>query len=143
MPTRSAREIDLDPRTYVGLSFPLRADNTNNFAMTKNSLQQAQHNLRNLLLTYPGERAGNPAFGCRLREIVFEQHDEQLPSKIEDTISASVTRFLPYINIIDIQVLSEETDSNKVFVSIEYSTTLDPNVNQTLTLNATDGTEDY
>ena len=29
---RSAREIDLDPRTYVGLSFPLRADNNNNFA---------------------------------------------------------------------------------------------------------------
>ena len=23
----SAREIDLNPRTYVGLSFPLRADN--------------------------------------------------------------------------------------------------------------------
>ena len=38
---RSAREIDLDPRTYVGLSFPLRADNNNNFAMTKNSIQQS------------------------------------------------------------------------------------------------------
>ena len=44
---RSAREIDLDPRTYVGLSFPLRADNNNNFAMTRNSLAQAQYNLKN------------------------------------------------------------------------------------------------
>ena len=32
---RSAREIDLDPRTFVGLSFPIRADNNNSFAMTK------------------------------------------------------------------------------------------------------------
>ena len=100
MPTRSAREIDLDPRTYVGLSFPLRADNTNNFAMTKNSLQQAQHNLRNLLLTYPGERAGNPEFGCRLREVCFEPSTENLPSKIQSIIVEAVNQFLPYINII-------------------------------------------
>ena len=45
----SAREIDLDPRKYVGLSFPLRADNNNDFALTKNSVQQSQHNLTNLL----------------------------------------------------------------------------------------------
>ena len=32
----SAREIDLDPRKYVGLSFPLRRDNNNDFALTKN-----------------------------------------------------------------------------------------------------------
>ena len=54
--------------------------------MTKNSLQQSVHNLRNLLLTYPGERVGNPEFGCRLREVCFEQHDENFTSKIEDVI---------------------------------------------------------
>ena len=140
--SRSAREIDLDPRTYVRLSFPLRADTNNSFAMTKNSIEQSKHNLRNLLLTYPGERVGRPEFGCRLREVCFEQHDDQLPSKIEEVISAAIVKFLPYINIINIETLSEETDSNKVFVSIEFSTTLDPSVNQTLTVNATDGTEE-
>ncbi len=49
---RSAREIDLDPRTYVGLSFPLKADSNNNFAMTKNSLQQSVHNLNIILEIY-------------------------------------------------------------------------------------------
>ena len=33
----SAKEIDLDPRRYVGLQLPLSADNVNNFALTKNS----------------------------------------------------------------------------------------------------------
>ena len=141
--SRSAREVDLDPRTFVGLSFPLRADDTSNFAMTRNSVRQASHNLRNLLLTYPGERPGNPGFGCKLREIIFEQHDDQLSSKIEDTISKSIQAQLPYINIINIETLTEKTDSNKVFVSIEFSTTLDPSVNQTLTLNITNGTEEY
>ena len=138
---RNAREIDLDSRTYVGLSFPLRADNNNSFAMTKTSIEQSRHNLRNLLLTYPGERVGNTEFGCRLREVCFEQHDENLPSKIEDVIVESVNQFLPYINIIDVETLTEENQPEKIFVSIKFSTTLDPLVNQSLTLDATDGTE--
>ena len=67
----SSREIDLDPRKYIGLSFPLRRDTTSDFALTKNSLQQAEHNLRNLLLTHPGERLNQPEFGCTLRALCF------------------------------------------------------------------------
>ena len=44
----SSLETDLNPNTYVGLSFPLRAGNNQDFAMTKNSLDQARHNLKNL-----------------------------------------------------------------------------------------------
>ena len=47
----SAKETDMNPNTYIGLSFPLRRDTLNNFAMTKTSLEQSKHNLRNLLLT--------------------------------------------------------------------------------------------
>jgi phage baseplate assembly protein W len=133
---RSAREIDLDPRTYVGLSFPLRADNNNNFAMTKNSIQQSKHNLRNLLLTYPGERAGNPEFGCRLRELCFEQHNESLPSRIETEIVEATNQFLPYI-----KTLTDANQQEKIFVSIKFSTTLDPQVNQALTLDVGEATE--
>ena len=117
---RSAREIDLDPRAYVGLSFPLRADNNNNFAMTKNSIQQSKHNLRNLLLTYPGERAGNPEFGCRLREVCFEPSTENLPSKIQSIIVEAVNQFLPYINIVDVETLTEPNQQEKIFVSNKF-----------------------
>ena len=79
----SAREIDLDPRKYVGLSFPLRADNNNDFALTKNSVQQSQHNLQNLLLTQIGERVAQPNFGSRIKEFCFEQNDGELPEKID------------------------------------------------------------
>ena len=138
---RSAREIDLDPRTYVGLSFPLRSDSNNNFAMTKNSIDQSRHNLRNLLLTNPGERVANPDFGCRLREVCFEPHDENLPSKIEEAIQESVSDFLPYVNLIDISTLQDKNEPEKIFVTINFSTTLDPTVNQSLTLDAVGGTE--
>ena len=122
----SARETDLDPKTYIGLSFPLRRDKFNDFAMTKNSLQQAEHNLKNLLLTYPGERVGQPEFGSRLRELCFEQIDDTLPERIEEEVRSAVSVWLPYINIIEVATLTEEGDKSKIFVRMKYSTSLNP-----------------
>ena len=120
----SALETDLNPNTYIGLSFPIRRDRFNDFAMTKTSLQQARHNLKNLLLTFPGERVGQPEFGSRLRALCFEQLDESLPERIVVEIKQSVSIWLPYINIIDVTTLTEEGDKNKIVVRIKYSTTL-------------------
>ena len=117
----SAREVDLNPNTYIGLSFPLRADNNNDFAMTKNSTEQAQHNLKNLLLTYPGERVGQAEFGSRLRKLCFEQIDDELPTRIEEEIRNTVADWLPYINILEVNTLTEEGDLNKIYVQIKYS----------------------
>ena len=132
---RSAREIDVDPRTYVGLSFPLRADNNNDFALTRNSIQQATHNLRNLLLTHPGERVGNPEFGSRLRELCFEQRDDQLPERLEEEIIDAVQTWLPYINIVDIATLSDESAPNNIFVKIKFSTSLNPETFKQITID--------
>ena len=130
-----ALETDLDPRTYIGLSFPLRRDKFNDFAMTKNSLQQAEHNLKNLLLTYPGERVGQPEFGSRLRELCFEQIDDTLPERIEEEVRKAVSVWLPYINIIDVATLTEEGDKNKIFVRMKYSTTLNSQTIQQIELD--------
>ena len=132
----SALETDLNPNTYIGLSFPLRRDKLNDFAMTKNSLQQSRHNIKNLLLTYPGERVGQPEFGSKLRELCFEQIDDNLPERIEEEVRKSVSIWLPYINITEVQTLIEEGDKNKIFVRISYSTTLNPQTQEQITLDA-------
>jgi hypothetical protein len=131
----SARETDLNPNTYIGLSFPLRRDKFHDFAMTKNSLQQAEHNLKNLLLTYPGERVGQPTFGSRLRELCFEQIDDTLPQRIEEEVRKAVTNWLPYINLIEVATLTEEGDKNKIFVRVKYSTSLNPQTTQQIELD--------
>ena len=131
----SARETDLNPNTYIGLSFPLRRDKFHDFAMTKNPLQQAEHNLKNLLLTYPGERVAQPTFGSRLRELCFEQIDDTLPQRIEEEVRKAVTNWLPYINIIEVATLTEEGDKNKIFVRVKYSTSLNPQTTQQIELD--------
>ena len=125
----SALETDLNPNTYVGLSFPLRRDKFNDFAMTKN-----------LLLTSPGERAMQPEFGSNMRAICFEQVDKNLPVTIEKEVRNAVEIWLPYINIQEVNTLTEEQDQNKIHVEIKFSTTLSPQSKEAITINATTGT---
>ena len=135
----SALETDLNPNTYIGLSFPLRRDNNNDFAMTKNSLQQAHHNLKNLLLTSPGERAMQPEFGSNMRAICFEQVDKNLPVTIDKEVRNAVEMWLPYIDIQEVNTLTEEQDQNKIHVEIKFSTTLSPQSKEAITIDATTG----
>ena len=132
----NATETDLNPNTYVGLSFPLRKDSRNDFALTKNSTEQAGHNLKNLLLTHVGERVAQPLFGSRLRELVFEQIDDNLTVNIQEEIKRSVTTWLPYINLIEINTLTDEGNPNKIFVEIKFSTTLNPLTMSSITVDA-------
>ena len=132
----SARENDLNPNVTIGLSFPLRGDAFNDFAMTKNSLEQAEHNLKNLLLTHIGERVNQPQCGSKLRALCFEQINDELPIRVEEEVNRAVGVWLPYINIHEVNTLTEEDDKSKIFVRIEYSTTLDSTTQQQITLDA-------
>ena len=131
-----AQEKDLNPDTYIGLSFPIRRDNNNDFKLTKTSLEQAQHNLKNLFLTYPGERVGQPEFGSRIRELCFEQIDDELPTRIEEEVRRTVSTWLPYIIVQEVNTLNEEGDENKIFVQVKYSTTLNPDTLESITIDA-------
>ena len=131
-----AQEKDLNPNTYIGLSFPLRKDNRNDFTMTKTSLEQAKHNLRNLLMTYPGERVGQPEFGSTMRELCFEPVDDNLPSSIEEVVRKDVETWLPYINILEVNTLTGDQDQSKIYVEVKYSTILNPQTQQQITLDA-------
>ena len=138
-----AQEKDLNPDTYIGLSFPLRRDNNNDFKLTKTSLEQAQHNLKNLFLTFPGERVGQPEFGSRIRELCFEQVDDELPNRIEEEVRRTVSNWLPYINVQEVNTLIEERDKNKIFVQVKYSTTLNPSTMESITVDASYTAESY
>ena len=119
---RSVREIDRNDDKYVGIRFPLGYSPEGFFYKTKTVLEQSKANLRNLLLTTPGERIFQPNFGSRLKNIVFEQ-GQDIPNRIEETIRSSVDNFLPYINIINVFTIQEQ---HQVTVQVEFSVPLNP-----------------
>ena len=133
----SARENDLNPNVYIGLALPIKPDDNNVFSLTKNSYDQVRHNLRNLLLTNVGERVYQPEFGSRLRELCFEQLDDALPQRIEDEVRRAVNFWLPYVNIVSVETLTQEDKKSKIFVRVQFSTTLNSQTLQQIELDAT------
>ncbi len=130
-------ENDLNPNTYIGLSFPLGRDNGRLFSRTKTLKEQARHNLRNLLLTNLGERPGQPEFGTRLLEQVFEFGEQE---GIEEAINVAVEKWLPYISINEVVVNSDYRNPNKVNVEIKFSVSTSPESTEAIELDFTSNT---
>jgi len=98
----SVRDIDLDPDKAFGIGFPLNYDK-NTYGFFKRNYkyyEQIQDNIKTLLLTQIGERVGNPEYGSRLREIVFEQNvPEIIKSQINEAIKEALDKFLPFVSL--------------------------------------------
>ncbi len=127
------REKNDNDDIFIGIRYPLGFSPDGFFYKTKTILEQAKANLRNLLLTSKGERVMQPEFGSRLLDIVFDQ-GSNIPTRIEEEIREVVGVQLPYININNVFVV-QLTDTNQVDVSIEFSTSLEPDALDTLTFN--------
>jgi len=119
----STIENNLNPDVSVGLSFPLGFVGSRFFNRTKTIEEQAQHNLRNLLLTNLGERPMQPEFGSRLLSVVFEFKDDAL---IEEVINEAVEKWLPYITINEVITSVDATNQNRLNVSIDFSVATSP-----------------
>jgi phage baseplate assembly protein W len=72
--------------------------------------QQGLANLKNLILTFPGERYGYPTFGCNLKKIVFEPNTMIVKEQIQTVIETAIANFTPYINIQNIEIITAEDD---------------------------------
>ena len=102
----------------VGLSLPLKNGDGGFFEQNLTTFDQARSNLKNLLLTK--------------KDLLFEPIDEAFENKLVDTITESVSTWLPYINIedIDVNMNDENKDNNRVGVEIKFK------VGDTLDLNS-------
>jgi hypothetical protein len=132
---KSVREIDRDDNIYVGVKFPLEHNRVDGFfPQSKTVREQSKSNLRNLLLTSPGERVMQPTFGSNLKAILFDSFDEITSDNIEEAIREAVNRQLPYITINDVIVVQDSQAENRILVSVDYFTTLEPDTLDSLSL---------
>ena len=131
----SARENDLNPDTKIGLELPFARSRTGLFGLTETTLEQAGHNIKNLLLTAKGERVMQPDFGSDLRALLFEQADENIGEKIEDTILESISTWLPYISVEKIDIIQDESNLNLMKVNLNFYLNYEPNRFNTITLD--------
>ena len=98
--------------TPIGLMLPIRSGNVGYFDQSFDSFTAYRMNIINLLRTRPGERRMNPAFGCRLWEVVFEQNDDILPSKVRNIITDDISRWVPGVSVSSVEVKYFENDAS-------------------------------
>ena len=87
----------------IGPRLPLMKDDTFGFytAITEYR-DEIQQNLKNLLLTAPGERIMNPNFGVGLRHFLFEPRRHSVTT-IRQKIENQVRKYMPFIRNLKIQ----------------------------------------
>ena len=131
----SVREINRNDDVFVGVEFPLDHNLTGFFRQSKTIQQQVKSNIKNLLLTTKGERVFQPDFGCDLKNIIFEQIDVQSLDGVDESIRGALSTWLPYVIINELVVVQNETNQNEITISLEYSTTLQPDALDNITFN--------
>ncbi len=122
-----AREKDLNPDVFIGLKLPMGYSDTGYFKQTKTTLQQAKYNIINLFKTIPGERLGQPAFGSELHTILFEPLNDDFSDIIEGAVRSSLSKWLPYINIKNIEITMPDYNINRVNIAIDFGLSFEPN----------------
>ena len=108
----------------IGITLPLQIGNTA-FNQSFKTIDQVKTNIKNLLLTKRKERVMQPDLGSGLQELLFNFNDDFLGDKIEEVITNSMEKWLPYVTIeqIDVRQTNELKDTNNVEISLTFSIT--------------------
>jgi phage baseplate assembly protein W len=103
------------------IKLPVSRDPDDGYSLTKTLEQVATQNLKNLLLTNPGERMMDPDFGVGLKRYLFEMRTEEVNYEMNSKIREQVSKYLTYINIKNINFENDLLNENMITVSITYS----------------------
>tara|TARA_B100001094_G_scaffold72455_1_gene68723 strand:+ start:50 stop:451 length:402 start_codon:yes stop_codon:yes gene_type:complete len=101
----------------LSLSFKINPINLDLIAI-KNETAIAR-SIRNLVLTYPGERFFNPYLGSKVSRSLFENIDQGTASIIREEIELTIENYEPRVKVIDIKV-TPDYDNNTFNVIVNY-----------------------
>ena len=110
----------------ISVALPLEYDSTDGpYRLNKTLGETVRQNLKNLLLTSPGERVMIPEFGAGLRTVLFEPMLATTFSEARERVYRQVNRFMPFIVLESVSFLTNEEDSalglNQVVIRVEYN----------------------
>lgn len=101
----------------IGINYPLKHTNRGGyFGKTFQDIAQIKANLVNLLSTRRGERIMNPNFGTVLYKFTHRSKSEETLNLVESEIEEAVSRFMPYLEIIELETKIDRRDQIAVFI---------------------------
>ena len=137
--------LDFEPDVAIGLGLPLVHPNSGNFTSpvtasfeggdsevgttkhkggvfnsTYTTKEQVKANIRNLVMTNPGERYYHPTFGVGVQGLLFENVTKDMLKILGKKIEAQIALWLPYVTIKDIAINTDRIDHNELRIKIDY-----------------------
>ena len=120
---------DKNTRVSVGLALPIgrQPNGDGYFATTKTTMESVKTDIKTLLMTQRGERVMQPLLGMNIRRFLFEQITENTVIEIENDIVATFSRWLPFVQLNDINIDITDQDRNKIKIDIKFNIANAPN----------------
>jgi uncharacterized protein len=102
-----------------GWKFPVIVDHDGKISMSQyeTDIKEA---IWIILGTAKGERVMHPDFGCGIHDFVFSPLNTTTLSLVENTVREGLILWEPRIELINVEVILEESAEGKLLVSIDY-----------------------
>jgi phage baseplate assembly protein W len=106
-------------RGFKDLSMSFQVNPINYDLITLKNESAIARSIRNLVLTYPGERFFNENLGSKVSRSLFENIDEISASVIKDEIENTINNYEPRVDLIDV-IVDPDYDNNNFNVTVNY-----------------------
>jgi len=105
----------------LSVKLPLSFDEEGGYTLNRTYSEISEQNLKNLLLTNPGERVMDSNFGVGLKTYLFEQNIDSTYDSLRSDIYEQVQKYLPFLEIDDVSIERNEEKGNTMSVKIFYT----------------------
>jgi phage baseplate assembly protein W len=109
--------LDLQARKAIGINIPFSVDEV--FSQNYQTKDAIKNNIINFMLTGKGERFMNPTFGSNIRNLLFENVNEESLDAIAVSLREELQVYFPQILINELQI-NPLLDSNSINVQFKY-----------------------
>ena len=105
----------------TGWAFPPEFNRHSQAVKMVSEDEDIRESLRILLATTPGERLMQPAYGCELKRLVFDNISLSSITEIKDAVERAVVFFEPRIILNNIEVDTDEVNDGLIRILVDYT----------------------
>ncbi len=87
------------------------------YLLTKDLTENTKQNLKNLILTNPGERVMDTDFGLGISALLFQNSNDDTMDDIKERLFTQVEKYIPFIQLINVDT---EVRENTAYLRVEY-----------------------
>ena len=99
-------------RGFKDLSMTFKSNPLNDDLIGLKNANAISRSVRNIVMTYPGEKFFQPDFGSRVSKLLFENVDDITASQIQEEIEFSISNYEPRVKLIDVQVIADNDNAS-------------------------------